>query len=416
MLKQIVFSDRAYTSILKDTAARIETETGGILLGHRRGSIWYVIEALDPGPNSVFTPVTFEYDHAYVNHLAHNINNLYSIRPEILGLWHRHPGSFDTFSRTDDGTNSQFAGLHEHGAISGIVNIDSAFRLTMYQVTLPLRYTRVAHIYGDQYIPLGLLRMQSHVDLSDYIADANNEHLFPNVTVSSSERSTAHRAANFGTSGNNSSATPTTNETPANDETLRDLIKNRGRSSAALVHGICETIMYLVQQFRADVFGLTTPRRVPPQRQPSSQATSPQRIHSQDATSQREHRTPLRPFMSKLTLRLIVSYTARSHPTCVRAQAVRFSELTLDDSAKILELIEPDMTYLNSIGISGALEPGEPRFISYREEASEFGYKPISLKFSVKGNRIFCVFEEVCFEYTPGLIQKVYMNHILGAL
>jgi hypothetical protein len=59
----------------------------------------------------------------------------------------------DTFSGTDDKTNEIFAGLNAKGAISGIVNIDPRFRLTMYHVSNPLTYQKIDIEIGNDLIP-----------------------------------------------------------------------------------------------------------------------------------------------------------------------------------------------------------------------------------------------------------------------
>ena len=65
-MKKVIISQRAYLSMLAEVYERVETETGGILLGHRDGDTWYVLESIEPGPKSIFTPTYFEYDDAYV--------------------------------------------------------------------------------------------------------------------------------------------------------------------------------------------------------------------------------------------------------------------------------------------------------------------------------------------------------------
>jgi integrative and conjugative element protein (TIGR02256 family) len=158
----VVFSERAIVALLSETLEKISTETGGVFLGYRRGETWYIIESIDPGPNSIFQPCYFEYDTAYVNHLARKVNRLYRDPLELIGLWHRHPGSLDRFSATDDGTNKEYARLNAAGAISAIVNIDPDFRLTVYSVTVPLNYEIVPNIkIGDGYIPTNLLTYAS---------------------------------------------------------------------------------------------------------------------------------------------------------------------------------------------------------------------------------------------------------------
>ena len=98
---EVVFSNRAYTAVLSETAEKIKTETGGLFLGIVKDNIYYIIEAIDPGPKSIFEVAYFEYDQKYTQHLINKIANLYETKLELIGLWHRHPGSFDVFSSTD---------------------------------------------------------------------------------------------------------------------------------------------------------------------------------------------------------------------------------------------------------------------------------------------------------------------------
>ncbi|MCL2073475.1 MAG: Mov34/MPN/PAD-1 family protein [Marinilabiliaceae bacterium] len=130
-------------------------ETGGILLGHiLDNGMWIVMEVLPPGPNSIFERAYFEYDTDFVNYLAQSVVADYEQELNLLGLWHRHPGSLDTFSGTDDVTNRTFALLNPKGAISGLVNIDPNIRLTMYHVTSnPLIYNKIEIEIGDDLIP-----------------------------------------------------------------------------------------------------------------------------------------------------------------------------------------------------------------------------------------------------------------------
>lgn len=151
---KVVFTERAYISLLSETAEKVNTETGGIFLGYREGDIWRIVETIDPGPESIFQIAYFEYDQKYVNHLAQKIARLYAKPLELLGLWHRHPGSFDQFSGTDDGTNNKYASLHKDGAISALVNIDPEFRLTMFHVTRPLTYTKIKYSVEKDTAPL----------------------------------------------------------------------------------------------------------------------------------------------------------------------------------------------------------------------------------------------------------------------
>ncbi len=158
---KVIFSNRAYASVLAETTEKIQTETGGLFLGTIQNDTWYIIEAIDPGPKSIFEIAYFEYDKQYTQHLINKIANLYDEKLDLIGLWHRHPGSFDRFSSTDNGTNAKYAAMRGQGAISALVNIDPNFRITMYHVGQPCKYNRIAYEVGDQLIPEAFLKFKS---------------------------------------------------------------------------------------------------------------------------------------------------------------------------------------------------------------------------------------------------------------
>ena len=140
--KLVVFSDKAYNAIIRETFEWDPVETGGILLGHiLDNGCWIVMEVLPPGysegregDNVHHEMGYFEYNQRFVNYLANSVATQYKIPLELLGLWHRHPGSMDHFSSTDDGTNLTFASQNPNGAISGLVNVDPQLRMTMYYI------------------------------------------------------------------------------------------------------------------------------------------------------------------------------------------------------------------------------------------------------------------------------------------
>lgn len=167
---KVIFSDRAFAAIMAETTEKIKTETGGLFLGSFEDGIWYVIEAIDPGPKSIFEVAYFEYDQQYTQHLINKIANLYDKRLTLIGLWHRHPGSFDQFSSTDDGTNSKYARMRKEGAISALVNIDPEFRLTMYHVDQPCRYSVIEYDVGNHLIPDEMLRYKSPEKFANLMA------------------------------------------------------------------------------------------------------------------------------------------------------------------------------------------------------------------------------------------------------
>ena len=49
-----VFSNRAYASVLAETTEKIKTETGGLFIGTVENDTWYIVEAIDTGPKSIF--------------------------------------------------------------------------------------------------------------------------------------------------------------------------------------------------------------------------------------------------------------------------------------------------------------------------------------------------------------------------
>lgn len=182
LCQMIVFSNKAYNAIIRESFDKDPVETGGILLGHvLDNGMWIVMEVLPPGIHCIFETAYFEYDDAFVNYLAQSVANQYKIPLELLGLWHRHPGSMDFFSATDNQTNATFAAQNSYGVISGLVNIDPKFRLTMYHMGNPSRivpgtrprYEKIPIEVGDDVIP------ESYFELRYY--DGDEENLHPSV-------------------------------------------------------------------------------------------------------------------------------------------------------------------------------------------------------------------------------------------
>lgn len=155
--KKVVLSDRAYIQIFNESQSRIQTETGGLLLGHYDEGVWYVVEASDPGINAKFYNAYHEGDDVYENHVCGVISRTYKHPLVFLGMWHRHPGSLDSFSGTDDRTNYKYAGSAGNGCVSAIINYDPDFRITFYYVEQApnhqVYYTKVDVEVGDDKIP-----------------------------------------------------------------------------------------------------------------------------------------------------------------------------------------------------------------------------------------------------------------------
>lgn len=171
---RVVFSNQAYLSIVLESNEHLDTETGGIFLGKVIDNTWYILETIDPGYKKIHRSYAlFEYDEDYTTHVANVRARLYENGLELLGLWHRHPGSSDDFSSTDDVTNSRFCQTRR-GAISALVNFDPNFRLTVYHASLPslqsIEYIKISELrIGDSYIPNSLLEQRKVKELNSSI-------------------------------------------------------------------------------------------------------------------------------------------------------------------------------------------------------------------------------------------------------
>lgn len=139
----VVFTPRAFNAIVTETINKHPIETGGIFLGYvLDNGTWIVVENVAPGEKSTHQSAYFEYDTSFVTYLANILANQYKGNLQILGLWHRHPGSMDVFSSTDDQTNRDYAIDNPHGAISALVNCDPKWRMTMYHVSQDGKYQK----------------------------------------------------------------------------------------------------------------------------------------------------------------------------------------------------------------------------------------------------------------------------------
>lgn len=132
----VVFSRRAFNAIVTETIDKHPVETGGILIGYiLDNGAWVVVENIPPGYRTIHQRAYFEYDAEFVNYLSNVVALQYKGNLQVLGLWHRHPGSMDVFSSTDDETNLKFARDRQCGSISALINCDPRMRITMYHVS-----------------------------------------------------------------------------------------------------------------------------------------------------------------------------------------------------------------------------------------------------------------------------------------
>ena len=130
--RKIIISDRAYISIIAEALSRDPDETGGILMGIIDKDIWYVVEATDPGLSTFHNRVHHEMDEKYHNHIYPVISRLYEQDLCLLGLWHRHPGTMNTFSNDDNRTNTSYSEAIGNGTLSFLLNFVPDAQLTCY--------------------------------------------------------------------------------------------------------------------------------------------------------------------------------------------------------------------------------------------------------------------------------------------
>jgi len=151
----VFVSNRAYSAIVAETLSRHPNETGGAFLGHQKGRSYYVVEATDPGLKTQHSLHGHEMDADYMNHLFRHLIRMYRKGLALLGLWHRHPGSFDRFSITDMETIADYAKAVGGGVISMLVNLDPDIRLSCYYCQLQpdgsVRSVQVPVLVGDHY-------------------------------------------------------------------------------------------------------------------------------------------------------------------------------------------------------------------------------------------------------------------------
>lgn len=167
--KKIVISDRAYAAIVAEALSRDPLETGGILLGHYKQGVWYVVESTDPGIDTYHTTVHHEMDQQYHNHIYPVVSRLYEEDLMLIGLWHRHPGNFNRFSSDDNRTNAEYAKVIENGTLSFLINFDPKAQLTCYY----LDYCNTG-VYFQPKVEIG----DKYFDEIDFLKVASTDTLF----------------------------------------------------------------------------------------------------------------------------------------------------------------------------------------------------------------------------------------------
>lgn len=167
--RKIVLSNKAFTKIVSETFSYGDAETGGVFIGLICNGVWYVTDVIDAGlkPDTTHTSTYFVYDEKYVNHRIEKEGIIYKYQPTCLGFFHRHPGSFDTFSVPDERTMKEHCDMSRHGLISMLVNIDPKLRMTFYYASKQDELYIVEYQAGDELIPAKYLEIASYEEIAE---------------------------------------------------------------------------------------------------------------------------------------------------------------------------------------------------------------------------------------------------------
>ena len=171
---QIYFTTKAYVQLLTEIADYPYVETGGVLVGQRRGNTFYVFETVDPGFKADRQRAEFSRHYEYTEHLAYKVANQYEGKTTVVGYYHRHPGSYDHFSGGDDVSNLEFAQTF-NGVISGLVNIDPEFRLAFYYISPEGHQSKAISYKVDDKAFEGIMVLKSAKQLLDNIFCQENK-------------------------------------------------------------------------------------------------------------------------------------------------------------------------------------------------------------------------------------------------
>lgn len=87
----LILAPKDLAAITSQAWAWCPLETGGLLLGHTRGSRAFCTHIIGPGPNATHNRYGFEPDHEWQ---AHEVARIWDTDPRVqyLGDWHTHPG------------------------------------------------------------------------------------------------------------------------------------------------------------------------------------------------------------------------------------------------------------------------------------------------------------------------------------
>jgi len=135
-----IISEKVVEAIKKE-CTRINSETGGMLVGKEIGNEFIITDFIGPGPNSHHSVSSFSYDPEYeLKEYEKIINENDSV--ELLGWIHKHPGDFDRPSSVDLEFANQVFDNKEwqewdfDKLLMPIVNLfNDSFKITNYLIT-----------------------------------------------------------------------------------------------------------------------------------------------------------------------------------------------------------------------------------------------------------------------------------------
>ena len=130
--KEVIMGSRAYATLIAEAYANGENETGGVFLGHVENGICYIVESTLPGYQALHERGLFKMNERFVNYVYRGQVRIFRKEPRLLGLWHRHPESFNRFSGHDDIMNRKFAMAVGGGTLSFLLNFVPGPVITPY--------------------------------------------------------------------------------------------------------------------------------------------------------------------------------------------------------------------------------------------------------------------------------------------
>lgn len=171
----VYISKKAYMEMLAEVKRYPYVETGGVMVGVRKGDNFYFDASVDSGIHSRHSPAMCERDAEYVKHLATVELEKYDIDWNEVSLhpWHRHPDGFGRFSSGDIPSNTDFA-MRYKGVISSLVLIDPVFRFLSWYVKPNGQLIKVTNVVIDNEAVKQAMPLKSIPDLIAQIEF--NEH------------------------------------------------------------------------------------------------------------------------------------------------------------------------------------------------------------------------------------------------